>query len=106
MAYVNEMMPNEDIEKYSVKEKMKFFYGGHWAIDRDRGMWLMVDYKSTEGDYGEGKVLSTNWYFYYKDYLIFIKTKEIERKYNEEKKELYIHIRALRMYCRRLMGLY
>ncbi|MDR0468277.1 MAG: hypothetical protein LBG67_05440 [Campylobacteraceae bacterium] len=101
MAYVIEEISEEDYEKYNLDEEMIFSSASYWAIDRKREIWLREHHENTDGDFpGEGEILSIEWGFYYNGYLIFIEIEPIETKFNHEKKELYKHIRFIKMYCR------
>ncbi len=52
MAFVNEYIPPEDVEKYHIKEIDKQFFKGHykpdWTIDRERDIWLRYMTKDHE----------------------------------------------------------
>ena len=53
-------------------------------------MWLKVHRRLEDRD-NFGEEIYTIWDFYYKGYLISLKTDPMKKKYNEEKKELYIY---------------
>ena len=56
----------------------------------EREVWLKVHRRLEDRD-NFGEEIYTIWDFYYKGYLISLKTDPMKKKYNEEKKELYIY---------------
>ena len=88
MAYVYEKISNEDYVKNSYLREMRTYYGGGWwIIDRKKEMWL----KNCVEKWHDRDDCDTAWGFYYKGYLVFIKTEEIKGRYE--------YIRFLKMYC-------
>lgn len=73
MAFVNEYIPEADIEKYGIKEiNKRFVVGGtnarDWTIDRERGMYL----RNVANGREEFRHQST-WTFYWHGELLIVK---------------------------------
>ncbi|MDR0468145.1 MAG: hypothetical protein LBG67_04770 [Campylobacteraceae bacterium] len=97
MAYVNEEISKEDYEKYNlaeIKERTGYYGGSRWAIDRERWLRYHIRLIDTEDSWEE---IWIKWHLYYKGYLVSVKTKDIEKKFNREKKELYIYKKILEL---------
>ena len=68
MAFVNEFIPDEDVEKYHLKEIDKHFHPGtrarDWTIDRERDIYLRnVDIGGGPDPEGRNELI---WTFYWK----------------------------------------
>ncbi|TAL44894.1 MAG: hypothetical protein EPN89_13155 [Methylovulum sp.] len=83
MAFINEYIPEEDLEKYNFAElnKRRKKDGGtsdDWTIDREADIWLRHFY--TESDHTEpdgGYTGVTAWDFYWKGALMFLEVKSL-----------------------------
>lgn len=78
MAFVNEFIPKEDLEKYGIEEIDKqFIVGGtharDWTIDRERNMYLRRVARGRE----ELRNLST-WTFLWNDKLLLVELETLK----------------------------
>ena len=83
MAFINEYIPKEDLEKYNFAElnKRPMKGGGtarDWTIDRDADIWLRHFYTESEHTKeGLGLTGVKGWDFYWKGHLIVLETKDL-----------------------------
>ncbi|MDR2080863.1 MAG: hypothetical protein LBP54_03110 [Campylobacteraceae bacterium] len=99
MAFVNEVISKEDYEKYNLgalDKRRLSSYSKEWAIDREKKRWLKKYHSSIDID-NFGKDTDTTWDFYRNGYLISVKTKELKKSYDLEKKEGYKYIKILEL---------
>ena len=81
MAFVNERIPEADVEKYGLEKIDDFFFGAgattsrDWTIDRARDIYL----REVAIGRDELSRIST-WTFYWKGALIWFKREELEFK--------------------------
>mgnify|MGYP000936093725 FL=1 len=81
MAFVNERIPEADVEKYGLEKIDDFFFGAgattsrDWTIDRARDIYLREVARGRD----ELSRIST-WTFYWKGALIWFKREELEFK--------------------------
>ncbi|MDR3054590.1 MAG: hypothetical protein LBU53_04220 [Zoogloeaceae bacterium] len=71
MAFVNEIIPQEDREKYSIDTLISTAYIFRWTVDRDADIWLC--FVKHSGDPREPMVGDRNqdrWFFCWKNHLI------------------------------------
>ena len=99
MAYVNEEISEADYIKYSYLPEMRYSAtrsktnSDYWIINREKGMWLKEYVEGYGRDDSDGI-----WCLYYNGYLVFIKTEETHRDFNQKETKLYICIKFIRMY--------
>ncbi len=83
MAFINEYIPKEDLEKYNFAELNKRRKKGgetsdDWTIDREADIWLRHFY--TESDHTEldgGYTGVSAWDFYWKGCLMILEVKDL-----------------------------
>jgi hypothetical protein len=82
MAFVNEMISEEDWDKYNLSNIDKRWGGGQltedWTIDRERGIWFRL-YRSVGDIENSGAEVCTYWNFYWKGSLILVETKTLKK---------------------------
>lgn len=79
MAFVNEYISQEDIEKYGISEIQKYFRyrGRDWTADHEREMYLMcVD----NGMGPDGATGEQEWIFIWHGYSLWLQIKIIDTK--------------------------
>lgn len=93
MAFVNEYIPEADIEKYRIKEiDEKFFkghYKSHWTVDRERDIYLR--YMCNEREEHSNR---HTYYFYWKGTPILV---TVDKEADDANGEIYWHYKLWRM---------
>ena len=79
MAFVNEIIPQEDREKYRIDTLTSTAFIFRWTVDRENDMWLC--FVTREGDPRERtpeESRQSYWFFYWKGQLLTLWTKYLE----------------------------
>ena len=86
MAFVNEYIPKEDLEKYDFETLKSRPRGGttparQWTIDRDADIWLWEFYTESDHTMGQtGFTGKSHWELYWKGTLISLVLETLETR--------------------------
>ncbi|MDR2790406.1 MAG: hypothetical protein LBB59_05475 [Campylobacteraceae bacterium] len=99
MAFVNEVISQEDWKKYDIDQfKRRCVWGGsthYWTIDRERNIWFRLYFEHLDRD-ANGVEMSTEWDFYWKGSFIPLETKTV-RQTRSDDGERYGYLKVLKI---------